>query len=210
MPKELIASFSFFALCLADFSACPGLPGCCLLPAAFSLHHNPDNFYWRPFLLEMQLRNDAIGMTRLAMCAGGRRKRAGSAMDNTTRSRTAVSGTRFSGLWAKSHKNQHKRTQHAAFICHHPVFKMAVTAVPTASASRKGQAWCLQNGLVLDLGPTRRYRFHLPMPASGRLTPSIAPPDFCQLVFPMTTGHLLHLPTPPPPPKCIDSSGHMV
>ena len=74
----------------------------------------------------------------------------------STRSRTAVSGTRFSGLWAKSHKNQHKRTQQAAFICHRPVFKMAVTAVPTASASRKGQAWCLQNGLVLDLGPTRR------------------------------------------------------
>ena len=98
-----------------------------------------------------------------------------------TRSQTAVSGTRFSGLWAKSHKNQHKRTQQAAFICCRPVFKMAVTAVPTASASRKGQAWCLQNGLVLDLGLTRRHRFHLPMPASGRFTPSIAPPDFCQL-----------------------------
>ena len=54
-----------------------------------------------------------------------------------TRSRTAVSGTRFSGLRAKSHKIQHKRTQQAAFICYRPVFKMAVTAVPTASASRK-------------------------------------------------------------------------
>ena len=41
-----------------------GLPGVAwLLPAAacacLSLHHNPDNFNWRPFLLEMQVRKQA-------------------------------------------------------------------------------------------------------------------------------------------------------
>ena len=87
-------------------------------------------------------------------------------------------GFRVFGQSLKKSAQTHAASR--AFICYRPVFKMAVTAVPTASASRKGQAWYLQNGLVLDLGPTRRHRFHLPMPASGRFTPSIAPPDFCQ------------------------------
>ena len=47
---------------------------------------------------------------------------------------------------------------------------MAVTVVPTASASQILLTWYLQNELVLDLGPTRRYRFDTDtdMPASGR------------------------------------------
>ena len=80
-----------------------------------------------------------------------------------------------------------------------PVFKMAVTAVPTASASRKGQAWHLQNGLVLDLGPTRRHRFHLPMPASGRFTPHPSP-------LPTSASFSDDNRSPPPPPDPTTTS----
>ena len=114
-------------------------------------------------------------------------------------------GQQFQGpgfrVFGQNLKNQHKRTQQAAFICCRPVFKMAVTAVPTASASRKGQAWCLhQNGLVLDLGPTRRHRFHLlPMPASGRFTPSISPLPTSASFSDDNRSPPPHLPTPQPP-----------
>ena len=100
-----------------------------------------------------------------------------------------------------------KQSIHLLSSC---LFKMAVTAVPTASASRKGHkrgvsrtGWSLTLDRLGDVDfifPCQRLADSPPIHRPFRLLP----------VFPMTTGHLLHLPTPPPPPKCIDSSSHVV